>query len=383
MIKVITTFTEEADFAEDAAAEIKEQLGSALQANSLGILHCHADFLGGEILRALSRVLEFPIVGSASCGMSVPGSGLSSGLSLAVLTSDEAHFTAAVSGEITAQNCAAEIAKLYAALTKDGTERPVMLMPYMPLFMPVGKSQILSELNRASGNIPAFGSVGISLKDNYDESYAAGNGEVLTDRIAAAAVFAGRAPNFYTVSLKESKLLRLRDRVTKAEGQYLISIGDQLFRDYMNSYSLPSNSLFPFKFFCSDGSILVRSLANPTAEGYGLFADDVPEGAEIAISVHTAADDFAETAGELLSLIQKDHPNTPGCLIYSCMTRMFLFGKERNKEQVLLDDHLGGKAYSLAYSGGEIFPHCFTGARFDGGRFVSQLQNVSMTACVF
>ena len=72
MIKMLTAFTEEADDVEFAVSEILEQLNlDGLLAGSVGIIHCHADFIDGGVVAALGERLPFDVVGcSTSSGSS-------------------------------------------------------------------------------------------------------------------------------------------------------------------------------------------------------------------------------------------------------------------------------------------------------------------------
>jgi hypothetical protein len=380
MIKIITGVTEETEFAEDAAAELKKQIRPDVNIgiNSLGILHCHPDCFDGNLLREIHRAFGFPIVGGATTGVSISGSSLVSGLSLTVLTSDEARFSAAVSGELTAENGEAEIEKLYASLTEGQPEKPAMLLSYMPFFMPLGSGRILESLGKTAPNIPVFGSVAVSLKEKFAGSYAIFNGEVLSSRIVLAAVFTDKAPAFYSVSIKRDKVLPLRAQVSAAKGQILISVGDKKYKDYMEANNLPTSGVTPFVFIRPDGTLLNRTCLQVTEEGFGFFAGEIPVNAEMSVCTMLTADNIIETSGELLERIKNEQDDMSGCLVYSCLSRLFLLGADRVKEQSLAQKFLEGKAFGFAYSGGEVCPQFI-----EPGRTVSLLQNTSLVVCVF
>ncbi|MDR2741750.1 MAG: FIST C-terminal domain-containing protein [Treponema sp.] len=380
MIKVISGVTEEIDDVEDAAAELREQIRPEvnLRSNSLGILHCPPDFFSGEVPQRLHGAFGFPVVGCASPLGSVSGKGFHMGLSLTALTSDEAQFKTAAAGDITTENYQEAIGKLYTSLVEGRTDKPVMLFCYVPFLMTPGGGRIVEALGKAAPNIPVFGSVGISLKEKFAESYALCNDEVLSSGVVLAAVFAEKAPAFYTTVLKRDKILHLREQVSMAKDKVLISIGGKTYRDYMIANKLPVSGIIPFVFFCPDGTVLDRTCRDVTPEGYGIFTGEIPVNAEIALCTNITGESIIETSDELLGRIRENHGNIPGCLLYSCVSRMAVLGADRIRESALVQEHLKGKAFTLAYSGGEIYPQ-----GLEDGRFVNLLQNTAMTACVF
>jgi hypothetical protein len=381
MIKVFTAITEEIDFPQDAAAELKEQIRPEenLLANSVGILHCHPDFFAEDMLRTLHDAFGFPILGSATAGVSGQGQGVSLGLELTVLTSDNARFSAAASGgEITGENCDEKIAELYAALTAGSTEKPVLLMPYIPYYVNVASDRILTALEKTTENIPTFGSMAVSLINaQYEKSYALFNHEILTDRIAMLAIFSDKKPRFYTTTVGNDKTIPLRDFVTETDGRLLISIGNKKYKDYMTENKLPLSGSVPFLFYYADGTVVSRVCIDITPEGYGIFAGEVPVNTEVALCTLTSVDNIIKEVEEFMEGIKKKEPDMSGCLIYSCVYRMILLGVEKIKEITAIQQNLAGKPFGFAYSGGEIFPQSF-----EDGRTVNRVQNTSLTVCI-
>jgi hypothetical protein len=380
MIKVITGFTEEVDFVEDAAAELKAQIRPEvnLQAHSLGILHCHPDFFDRGLLGEIRNAFGFPVIGAAACGVSVPGKVLSAGLSLTVLTSGEARFSAAASGEINGENLDEETAKIHASLTGGGTEKPAMFLCYTPLLMPIGAGEILESLAKYAPEIPVFGAVAVSGKPRFAGSSAIFGGEVLANnRFVLAAVFTDKPPSFHALNPRRDKVLHLREQVSMAKGRVLISIGDKTYRDYMIANKLPVTGVTPFLFFLPDGTALTRTCIQITEEGYGVFAGEIPLNAGIAVctSLLTEGGVLESTAG-FLEALGKDQAG--GGLLYSCMSRLFIIGANRAGETALAQKNLEGRAFNMAYAGGEIAP-LFR----EDGRVVNLLNNTSLIACMF
>jgi hypothetical protein len=379
-MKVFTAFTDEADLADEAIAQLTAQIkpDENLSSCSLGIVHCHPDFFEGGTLKEIARAFNFPLVGCVSSGMSGAEELTGLGLSLTVLSSDETSFTVARSGKITGGNCDEEMAKLYSALTGGRNETPAMLLLYAPFWMEVPLERVLSSLDKTAENIPVFGSLGLSFKEGYTDSYPLYNGESLMDGVALAAVFTKVKPRFYSASIKHEKVIRLNDPVTVVNGKVLISIGGKTFREYMETNGIGTGENLPYFFYGQDGSETLRVCTALTPEGYGVFIGEVPADAAVAVCTWISKEDVVETASELISRVNKECGEMSGCLIYSCMGRRILLGADKNVELQAVLKGMGDRVFTFAYCGGEVFPQTLK-----SGRIVNQLQNDTLIVCVF
>jgi hypothetical protein len=380
MMKIVTAFTEEADLADEAIAQLKAQIkpGENLLSHSLGIVHCHPDFFQGDTLKEIAGAFDFPLVGCASSGMSGTEELNGLGLSLTVLSSDEACFTAAHSGEITGENYDEEIARLYSALTGGQSEPPALILFYAPFRMDIPVERILVSLGETAKNIPVFGSVGVSAQEKLANSYPLCGGEALANGVVLAAVYTKEKLRFYSASIKHERIMRLNDQVTAVKGKVLISIGGKIYREYMEANGIGTGVNASYYFHNPDGSELVRVCMALTPDGYGIFAGEVPENAAIAVCAGVSREDIAETATELLSRAKGECGDISGCLIYSCMSRLMLLGVDKNTELKVVQENMENRVFNFAYSGGEVFPQTLK-----DGRIINQLQNNTLIVCVF
>jgi hypothetical protein len=245
--------------------------------------------------------------------------------------------------------------------------------------MDAAPEHILTSLGKAAENIPVFGALALSSSDQFADSYSFCGDKVLTDGVVLAAIFTKSPPSFYSVSVKYNRIMRLKDPITEAKGKTLLSIGGKTFKEYMETDSSGAGEDLPYLFYGSDGSEIVRVCHRITPEGYGLFTGEVPPDAMIAVCTGVSKEDIVETATELFSRIKEECGETSGCLIYSCMTRRFLLGPDKNVELWAIQNVLGdNKALSFSYSGGEVFPQTLK-----SGKMINQLQNNTLIVCVF
>lgn len=379
-MKIVTAFTEEVDSADEAAAELIAQIKPEknLRAHSLGIVHCHPDFFDRDVLRKIAEAFNFPLIGCASNRILGREDINGLGLSLTVLSSDEACFTTARSGKITEENCDGEMEKLYSALIQGQGEAPALLLFYAPFQMGVPLEHILVSLGKTAENIPAFGSLGLSFQDGYLSGDPLYGGEALADSVVLAAVFTKTKPRFYSASVKPDRVIRLNDPVTAAKGKILLSIGGKTYKEYLETTGIGTGEFLPYSFFGPDGSEIIRVCLEVTPEGYGVFTGEVPANAAAAVCTVISKEDIADTAEELLSRVSREGKDMSGCLIYSCMTRQIMFGTDKNVELRVVQKNIGDKAFNFAYCGGEVFPQTL-----ESGRIKNQLQNNTLIVCAF
>lgn len=379
-MKIVTAFTDEADLADEAIARLMARIkpDKNLLSRSLGIVHCHPDFFEGEVLKEIAQAFDFPLVGCVSGGISGTEELSGLGLSLTVLSSDEASFTVAHSGKITGENCDGEMAKLYSALTGGRNKTPALLLLYAPFQMEVPLERVLASLGKTAENIPIFGSLGLSFRDGYTGSYPLYGGEALTDGVVLAAVFTKENPRFYSASVKHERIMRLNDPVTAVNGKVLISIGGKTYKEYMETIGIGTGEIVPYFFFGQDGSEIMRVCIAVTPEGYGVFTGEVPADTAIAVCAGVSKEDVAETAAELASQVKGECGEMSGCLIYSCMARRFLLGADKSVELRAIREHMGDRVFNFAYCGGEVFPQTL-----GNGKIVNQLQNNTLIGCAF
>jgi D-alanine-D-alanine ligase-like ATP-grasp enzyme len=123
MITMFNAFTNEIDDPSVAVKEITEQLkNKKLLKNTIGIIGCHCEYVENGTINSLSKILPFELIGCVVLGSAVNGNSGFEQLSLTVLTSNDITFTAAISKPIVPRNFDSSLEKVYADVTKSGTD---------------------------------------------------------------------------------------------------------------------------------------------------------------------------------------------------------------------------------------------------------------------
>jgi hypothetical protein len=382
MLNVLTAFTEEIDLVDLAVREILEQLDLDKKRlkNSLGIIHCFSDFVDSGVLKALSAKLPFDTVGCTTMSASTPSGMSQMGLTVTVLTSDNLRFASGVSAPITG-SVDGPLTELYNKITAELSEKPVMLMPFVPFLLSVGGDEFVERLDALSGGIPAFGTMAISNEPDFSRTSTFYNGESYPSSMALAAIGSGAAPEFLSVSLNEENILKQKALVTGTSRNILQTINNISAVKYLESINLAKDgdvggiASMPFIIYLEDGSILIRACFGSTEEGALILGGAVPVNSAVAIGTMGFEDVIDSTERKVREALKAAEGR--GILMYSCGGRKLALGVQSLAEHEKVKECLGDKPYHFVYSGGEIFP-----SFLEGGKVVNHLQNNSLIICI-
>jgi hypothetical protein len=379
---MITAFTEEIDDSDIAVSEILEQLDVSrnLGANSVGLIHCYSDFVDTGVLKAISGKIPFDTLGCTTMSGST-SSGISQmGLTVTVLTSDDVRFVSGVSEPVTG-SVDAPLTELYNRITSGLSEKPVMLMPFIPFLFNVGGDEFLEKLDSLSGGIPAFGTVAISNEPDYSRIYTFYNGESYPASLALTALAGKADPEFLSVSLNEENILKKKAVVTGTSRNILQTINNMPAVKYLESIGLAKDgdvmgiASMPFIIYLEDGSILIRACFGAAGEGALVLGGAVPVNSTIALGAMGFEDVINSTENKVSEALKAAKGR--GLLMYSCGGRKLALGMQPLAEHEKVKECLGDTPYQFVYSGGEIFP-----SRLSDGRVVNHLQNDSLIICM-
>jgi hypothetical protein len=382
MIKVFTAFTEEADDADFAVSEIMEQLDlDGLLAESVGIVHCHIDFIDGGVVAALGERLPFDIVGCSTMSVSSSGQIGQMALGITVLTSDDVRFAAASSRPI-ADDLDGPVSELYERLTASIPEKPSLLIPFVPFMLNIGGDEFVEKLDELSGGVPAFGTLATSHEIDLDVNYTFHNGESLRKSLVLLALIGDAKPTFLSVSVSSGNILKQKAVITDMDRHILRTVNNMPATKYLESIGIIKDGVMdgiesmPFIVYLEDGSRLVRACVGATEDGGAILCGSAPVNSTFALS-SMSFDDVVNSTGakveEALALA-----NGRGFLMYSCGGRNWALGVKTMAEHEKVKACVQGAApYHFVYSGGEIFPE-----RLGDGRIVNHLQNDSLIICI-
>ncbi|MDR0730948.1 MAG: hypothetical protein LBF63_04710, partial [Treponema sp.] len=261
MIKMLTAFTEEIDDVDLAVSELLGQLDLDHKrlTNSLGIIHCYSDFVDSGVVKSISEKLPFDTMGTTTISTSTSSNVAPMGLSVTVLTSDDVRFITGVSGPVT-DSADAPLTELYNRITAGLSEKPAMLMPFIPFLINVGGDEFIEKLDALSGGIPAFGTLAISNEADYSRSYTFYNGESYLASMALALVVGDAAPLFLSVAVNEENILKQKAVITGVNRNILQTVNNVPAVNYLESIGIVKNGdvsglqAMPFIIYLEDGS---------------------------------------------------------------------------------------------------------------------------------
>lgn len=384
MVKMFSAFTEQVDDVDVAVAEVMDTLnvgGGILQQSTIGILHCHADFIETGVVKALCEKLPFDVVGISTTTSASAGIVSSIGLTISVLTSNDIRFVSGISAPVD-DDLSGVMGELYGRVVTSNEGKPGLLMPFVPFLLTFGGDEFVAELDKLSGGIPAFGTLSISENLDFSNCYTIYNGEAFGASLALVALFGDVQPAFLTTTINHESILTVAAIVTGATKNILHSINDMPAEDYIESIGLAhkgelnSLSTTPLVINLEDGSVLIRACIMGDGKGGAVLCGHIPVGSHIRFAL-IEADDILRSAKEKTHAAL-DTANGRAILMYSCAARIWALGVNNLAELTLIEDIIGDKApYYCVCSGGEIFPQWLR-----SGKVVNHLQNNSLIMCI-
>jgi hypothetical protein len=379
---MFTAFTEEIDDVDAAVSELLGQLDLDHKrlTNSMGIIHCFSDFVDSGVVKAISEKLPFDSLGSTTISTSASSILSGTGLSVTVLTSDDVQFITGVSGPVT-DSADAPLTELYNRIVAGLSEKPAMLMPFIPFLINVGGDEFIEKLDALSGGIPAFGTLAISNEADYSRSYIFYNGESYLASMALVAVVGNVTPLFLSVAVNEENILKQKAVITGVNRNILQTVNNIPAVNYLESIGIVKNGdvsglqAMPFIIYLEDGSLLIRACIGGTGDGSLILCGAVPVNSTIALATMGFEDVITSTQTKVTEALAAAEGR--GILMYSCAGRNWCLGMHPLAEHEKVKECLGDTPYHFVYSGGEIFP-----SRLGDGRVVNHLQNDSLIICI-
>ncbi len=383
MISMYTARTAEIDEIDEAIAEIQSQIDPAmLKKHSCGLIFCHIDFVESGMVAALCEVLPFDVIGMTSmASLDERGYSLFE-LTLTVLTSDEASFSAGMTGSINHNNYQAEIDGLYSRMRAQTQSDPSMIISFMPYIRDVGGYEVVAAMDAACHGIPIWGSITNSIDFNYETVQTVCNGDALTAGLAMMLIHGPVEPKFIVSSLPAHNIANNRAIITKSEGATLYEINDLPVLEYLANIGL---IITKENITTTPLMVYYDGATEPVALGfYTLFDDgsvltggEMPVGTSFSVGSIDAQGIFESAETGLAQILAC--PDRGATLLLPCVTRYIMLAPDQESELRLIQETLSasGKPFMMGYSGGEICPMP------DGeGRLRNRFHNYSFCACL-
>jgi hypothetical protein len=383
---MLNAYTREIDYAEDAVAEILPQLGleKNLLKHSVAIITCCSDFVGTGVVEAICKLLPFDAVGCTTLGNASPGNYGLDGLAVAVLTSDDAEFSTALSADVTAENYPKALADVYMKAKENVRGKPVCAFTFLPIFNNISGADMLRVLNDITDRgVPLFG--GLACSQNLDNTDTAViyNGRTLPDAAAVILVHGNAETRFFVTSIPDDYVQKKQGTVTDSNGYTVKRIEGLPVLEYLKSLGISSDTAIntpTSTVFMIETEQGMQRTAVATyhfdPDGGVLCGAEVPTGSKLSIG-KIKYDGVVSTAAKTLQEILDDK-NGGVAIMFPCLTRNFMLVTDPDAELRLVNATLGNKIpYILTYGGGEICP--VYGA---DGRIVNKFHNYTFTACL-
>jgi hypothetical protein len=385
MIRALTASTENIDDFDAAIADIKNglDLERNLLKNSVGIIACHYEFAESGALRAICGALPFETCGTISSAQSTEKKAGTLCFSLMVLTSDALSFKTAATPSLR-EKSGQLIEETYKTIA--GGQKPSVIFTFAPFMVENSGDEYVNILTRASGGVPAFGTLAVDDTADFHECFMLHNGDHFQDRMSLILVYGGFQPQFRLASISPEKVLEQSALITGAEGHVLKELNGRPVTDFFASMGLikASESAYamaslPFMVDYNDGTPPVsKAFISLDENGHALCAGAMPEGSTLKIGVFNR-DDVLLTTGKAVEEALAATPEPSGILIYSCISRGMTLGSELLAEMDLVRNRTKGKIPLLhAYSGGEICP-----TRINASSAVNRFHNNTFILCIF
>jgi hypothetical protein len=388
VIRMLTAHTSEIDFPDDALAEISEQLDleNNLLQNAVGIVHCGYGFAESGFIRMLCDKLPFEVVGTTTISCASGGEYDANLFSLTVLTGDDISFSVVRSEPLSKDFVEEPIGAACRRAAAASSEKPAMILAYMPLDAAIGTSRMLSGITSSCDGAVVFGSLPCDGTSDYRESYVILNGETFSDAAVLVFLYGDVRPRFFIENVNRAEDMQEQQGViTESDGCLLKSVNNMPFLDYIADIGISPDVLrglkifpVPFKVNYNEGTkSLIRVLHSVTPEGHAVFAGDMPLGGSFCLqrfdygNVMETIEHMAHTLSSL--------EDVSGVMLYSCIGRSLLLGLSSSDEMRALTEILDGKMpFHFSYAGGELCP-----LEDENHVLMSHSHSYSLVACVF
>ena len=387
MIKMLTASTREVDDAEVAVRELLRQLDleHSSMKRSVGMLVCTLEFMQSGVAAAVCRAMPFEVAGCNTTLGGVYGAEEAPMLCLAVLTSDEAEFSVALSESLLG-NQQESYDRLFAEAGDKLTQEPKLALAFLPILPNTDDRVMCNLLFRAAGGLPVFGTLAFDFLDAPRMPLTLHGGTCYADRAVLLLIAGPITPRFERAGIPPESVKKQKAVITRAQENMIMEINGVPAVRFMQSlgiYFTPEAGVTalnvnPLMIDRGDGSEPEsRPVNSVTKEGYLVCAGLVPQGSMLGVSILETSSVERTCRGLCQTLAGMD--GVHAALLFSCASRQFLLAWDEMAEINAVGDVFGpGLPYLFGYSGGEVCP-----VEAEGGGTENRFFNNTLIACVF
>lgn len=379
MLRMLTAYTTEIDEIDDALEDIFKQINmGSLGKQSVGLICCHYEFVESGVVRALCERLPFDVIGMTTISMASKDYCGVYGLSLSVLTSDEAEFATSFTKPLSENDYDEKISDAYREACGRLPGAPAFIITFLPFTKKLSGSRLVNSFDKICDGIPIFGSVSFGTNAGYENSRTIWNGDAGEENLAMLLIHGAVRPEFSAISLPEHNIRENRAVVTESEGPLLKKVNNMLMSEYLESIGFAFHKGSPLLVYYP-GSVnpVALGMYAINSDGSALCGGEIPVGASIAIGEVNRAGVLETAAQSLDKIIGGDRKN--GAFIFPCTARYFTLFPDKDEEMKIVSETLNGMMpYILSYSGGEVCP-----VSSEDGKLHNRFHSFTFCSCVF
>jgi len=322
---------------------------------------CHPEFIGTGALKAICEGLPFDLAGITTASQAVNAEISELALTIFVMTSDDVRFKTGMTDSVS-ESVDEPVKAAYEKVAAGISGTPELVMIFPPFGLRAGDAYV-NAWGKILPKAPVFGTCAIDDTAVFQDCETIYNGENNKTTMPFVLCYGNINPRFMIATLSENKVVSSKANVTKAEGNCVFEINNDVALKYFEEKDFVESVKFtPFmidflKREDYDGVPVIRGHAAFTPEGAAVFYGDVDEGSTFTMLECDPNDILATTQQKLNEINELSDVN--GVILFPCaVRRATLLGanKALSELESAINTIKPEIPFMMGYAGGEICP---------------------------
>ena len=251
-MRSLQAFTKEVDDIAMAVSQLRDGIDtSLLMSNTCGIVFCGFEPDMEELVKRLSEAFDFPFFGCTGIGILSTEGYSQSSISLLVLTADDVSFSIGMTRDIEGSDDICAFADTYNECRELLHDEAKLIFTYVPWLTNVTFDDIVSLLDKESGQVPVYGGVA-SDGWTFDSTYVFTN-EGISQSCGVMMVVSGNVRPICTIEHSTTLTTNLHKTVTKAEGTVVYELDGRPVTDFIREMGLITDKTQVMKVIDKEG----------------------------------------------------------------------------------------------------------------------------------
>ncbi|MDR2946544.1 MAG: hypothetical protein LBV79_07365 [Candidatus Adiutrix sp.] len=275
--------------------DLTRDLPQSLSPNAFGLLACSPEANAGEVAAGLQAALPFPVVGGSTWAQPFEPRDEDVSARLTIVQRQGLKFAASVSPPLQKSDSRRQMAELFRDCEARLGERPKLLLAFLPMLPDLAAELYLPFLFEAAEGLPVFGGM---TSDDYTpgRSLTLAGGRAYADRMVLVGL-GGEVEPVFAARCELNLSTEYLPTVTEVDGCTLRRVDDMTLCDYLaaQGFDTANERLlagWPLTLEVRGRRPPVEGLADTCdllklnlADGSGLVANHIPEGARIGLGI--------------------------------------------------------------------------------------------------